>query len=733
MKRLFAAFGGVAVIAMAVLVTVPASGSKPATATISYRNATQVFIQSHTMEGGAPVSLVQTTCNTQPQACDPVTFTVDPTVGGKIDHFAVLELTFDVPSPSQMALAQYPDGCPEDSNPAGACATYLTPFPAPASQQLSFPDPGKSTYRLKVVCRACVNGTYRLTATLKHVFKAASLPPIGDMTPAFKKLQLPDPVTPPGLGGVAPGQLTAQWGEPGIWINQNGYGIVNTFGPTVWITKDGGKTFSKPYDILVKDTYCQSKYAGDADGIVGIDNTFYADNLCLGTDGAVNNESFYNTTGKDADWSSAILAGGVSDRQWYVVDPKNPNILYLSFHGFFAPDINIFKSTDKGRSFFCPETGLPVTAATSFVDCPVTLTSKSTPPVNTTYLDTGLGNVTTRPMIDPRDPNTIYVPYADTVAAHAGTASPARTDSDLTRFRMAVSHDGGKTWAANTDETGQGVVFDSEDGKYFPVTNTSPNDGTMDSTIAHIFIGSAIDRAGNLYILFSLRLGGTTPTHLYMMSSTNGGKAWSAPHQVDKNGLNSNVFPTMVAGDAGRVAMAWYGSKAKDFNDTGSQWAEMYSESVNALSAHPTFSQTRVSDASIPVHSADICQAGTFCAITGGNRNLADFQTIAPDPCGHSVIVYVDDHDNAHSHTVISRQTAGNALYLKTPKSCVGSASTPVSVKRTPRVLGEKQSGSHGKHLPATGLDDRALTLAGAMFAAMAAIVLRKLLTTRHG
>lgn len=45
-------------------------------------------------------------------------------------------------------------------------------------------------------------------------------------------------------------QLTTQFGEPAIWLNKNGYGVVNTFGPTVWVTRDGGKTFSDAYDIL---------------------------------------------------------------------------------------------------------------------------------------------------------------------------------------------------------------------------------------------------------------------------------------------------------------------------------------------------------------------------------------------------------------------------------------------------------------------------------------------------
>jgi hypothetical protein len=253
---------------------------------------------------------------------------------------------------------------------------------------------------------------------------------------------------------------------------------------------------------------------------------------------------------------------------------------------------------------------------------------------------------------------------------------------------MAVSRDGGKTWAANTDVTGQGSVIDTEDGTYFPITNTSPVSGDNDSTLAHIFIGSTIDAKGNLYILFSLRLGKTTPTHLYLMTSKNHGLTWSPPHQVDSNGLGSNVFPAIVAGDPGRIAMTWYGSKANDFNDTKSAWSEMYAQSANALAAKPVFTQSRVSSRATPVHAADICQAGTFCAVTGGNRNLADFQSVTVDPCGYAVLVYTDDHAPA-AHSVVSRQTAGNRLYTKPAAGCPGSAAThPASVP--PRVLGSR-------------------------------------------
>ncbi|MFL6239750.1 MAG: hypothetical protein ACJ735_09725 [Actinomycetes bacterium] len=688
------------------LLSTPSNASNPSSATISYSHPTQVFVNSHPMNGGAPAGFVQTICTTQPNACDPVTFTVDPTRDGKIDHAALLTVIFEPAAPSQMGLAQYPPGCPEDNNPTGACATYFQ-----TSSPYTFPDPGKTTLRLKVVCQSCTNGSYKLTAKLTRDPIAAKLPPAGDTSGAFKTVQLADPAPPTNVGGL-PGQLTSQFGEPGIFINKHGYGIVNTFGPTVWITKDSGKTWGKAFDIIGNDTYCQTKYAGDADAVVGSDNTFYADNLCLGTFGGVDNESFTNPTGNPGDWGAPHPAGGVSDRQWYVLDPKNPKTLYLSFHGFFAPDINIFKSTDGGKHFFCPEDGLPVNPATSTGgDCPVTATSNGTIPVNTQYLDTGLGNVTTRPLIDPANPDLIYVPYADTTAEHAASAAPTRLDSDLTRFKMAVSHDGGKHWAANTDATGQGSIIDTENSKYFPVTNTNALKGDDDSTLAHIFIGAAIDTKGGLYILFSLRLGKTTPTHLYMMSSTNHGATWSAPHQVDSNGLNSNVFPAITAGDPGHIAMTWYGTKSDDFNDTKALWSEMYADSVNALSPKPTFSQSRVSSGDSAVHAADICQAGTLCAVTNGNRNLADYQSVTTDPCGFAVMTYTDDHAPA-AHTMIARQTAGISLYKSPPTGCFGAASTHPVV--TPPVVHPSST-----PLATTGTDSREAWL-GALAIALA-------------
>jgi hypothetical protein len=216
-----------------------------------------------------------------------------------------------------------------------------------------------------------------------------------------------------------------------------------------------------------------------------------------------------------------------------------------------------------------------------------------------------------------------------------------------------------------------------------------------------------------------------------MMSSTDKGATWSRPHQVDSGGLDSNVFPAIVAGDPGRIAMSWYGSRSDDFNDTDALWSEMFAQSVNALTDKPVFTQSRISSGNTPVHAADICQAGTFCIFTNGNRNLADFQSIAVDPCGHAVIVYTDDHA-PDAHTVVSRQTAGNSLYARTPSSCVGrAASVPHqnATKTQTRVRGEKQS---RRGLAATGLPDQGEMLAGTLLLVAAVFLVRSTRRSRR-
>jgi len=641
----------------------PGAAATPSSGALSYAHPSVSWSGSG-MTGSAD-SHRTVTCNAGPPACDNFTLHLDPTQGGQVDPFSLVTLTLTPGDQAQqMTMLLYPPGCDATKFNGPTCYSVLS---NPAT--LSAPPAGD--YTVQVACAACANGSYVVQATLAHV--VPNLPARGDMAQVYSLLTLPTPDANGATTAVGGPQLTTQFGEPAIWLNKKGYGVVNTFGPTVWVTHDGGKTFGDAYDILPNDTVCPSGYAGDADAVTGIDNTYYADNLCLGTVGAVNNEMFVNAAGGDpgsngSNWTGPYLAGGDSDRQWIAPDPVDPNIVYFSYHDLNqVQDIEVYKSTDKGHTWTCPATGLPANAG----PCPAVVTANGGPA--STAPDTLSGNVTTRAMVDPTDHQSIYMPYADAPASHSLTAAPNRGDTDLTRVRMAVSHDGGVTWNANSDPTGQGSVVDADAGTYWP----APASGAEDNVLAHIFIAAGMDTKGGLYMLFSLRLSGQTETHLYLVTSSDHGATWSAPHQVDSGGLSSNVFPAIAVGDPGRVALGWYGSYSHDFNDPTSQWSMMEATTTDALSAHPHFDQVRMSSGTTAVHNADICQAGTFCAVTNGNRNLADYQTGAVDPCGMPVFVYTDDHTGA-GETVVARQTAGTNLYDINPCTGVASSGNPV-------------------------------------------------------
>jgi hypothetical protein len=662
-------------LALPVLATQPTAAATPGSGTLSYAHPSLSW--SGTGMTGSANSKRTVLCNAQATACDNFSLHFDVRQGGVDDRFAVITLKLTPSDNAQMTMLLYGPGCDPTKLNGPSCYAVL-------SNPATIGEPVSGDYVVQVACAACAGASYTVDATLAHI--VPNLPARGDASQVYKLLNLPTPDASKANTAVGGPQLTGQFGEPAIWLNRNGYGVVNTFGPTVWVTRDGGKTFSDAYDIISNDSVCPSGYAGDADAVTGIDNTFYADNLCVGTVGGINNEVFVNQSGGDpgtngANWTGPYLAGGDSDRQWIAPDPVDANILYFSYHDLNqVQDIEVYKSIDKGHTWTCPATGAPANAG----PCPAVVTAGGGPAQ--TAPDTLAGNVTTRAMVDPTDHNSIYMPYADAPASHSATAAPTRGDSELTRFRMAVSHDGGATWNANSDPTGQGSVVDANDGSFWP----APASGAEDNVLAHIFIASAMDTKGGLYALFSLRLSGATQTHIYLVTSTDHGATWSTPHQVDSGGLGSNVFPAIAVGDPGRVALGWYGSLSNDFNDPTSLWSMMEATTTDALSARPHFDQVRMSS-DLPVHSADICQAGTLCAVTGGNRNLADYQTGTIDPCGMPVFVYTDDH-RANGETVVARQTSGTNLYTTSP--CAASAPNAVTQPTTTASGGSNGSGA---------------------------------------
>jgi len=382
---------------------------------------------------------------------------------------------------------------------------------------------------------------------------------------------------------------------------------------------------------------------------------------------------------QEGDWSSDVcssdlvpyIINAASDRQWITADPKTPGTIYFQSHNFADPTIWVYKSTDDGKTWL-PQSNINVMEAISHGS-----------------IDASAANTTT-PIIFSPDGKTMYFTIAapDFVPGVVTAQVPTNPDFPLTKMLLASSTDGGSTWEIST-------IYDSAAKEY----------------IDHGFTPLSIDKAGNLYITWSARPVNDVITTEYFAWSKDHGKTWSKPVQVSQKG-NSNVFPAIGAkGDPGRVDIAWLESPSKDFNDPKAVWTVVMAQSTNAFDANPTWTKTSVSKDI--VHAADICQAGTLCLATGGNRNLLDYIWMDVDNKGMAHIVYT--HDLGEVRTVYASQLGGISTIrpkvLQVPKI------------RKPSVKGTKTT----RHLPATGVGNGLVGIVPIIGAGLAGAYVRRL------
>jgi hypothetical protein len=190
----------------------------------------------------------------------------------------------------------------------------------------------------------------------------------------------------------------------------------------------------------------------------------------------------------------------------------------------------------------------------------------------------------------------------------------------------------------------------------------------------------AVDSAGNLYAVWSQFpfLGGkdTGDSILFWSSSKDEGVTWSDPIQIPTPGLHNNIQPWAAAGDAGRVDVAWYGTKTVDRDpnsgcggaaDADGQWSVYLAETLNGLDRTPAFTQPIVASEHF-VHRGGISGApgGKFC----GNSVMGDFLQLRIGPDGEANIVYADSNNSAGlaiAHPIFVRQNGGIGLRADRP------------------------------------------------------------------
>ncbi|MBW8822344.1 MAG: exo-alpha-sialidase, partial [Streptomyces sp.] len=279
---------------------------------------------------------------------------------------------------------------------------------------------------------------------------------------------------------------------------------------------------------------------------------------------------------------------------------------------------------------------------------------------------------------------------------------------------LIVSEDAGQTWnvrkvpgAHNQDESDPSVAFDKANTVYFGWEDgTNPTETQLGTTSA-AKIAVSHDR----------------------------GKTWSTPYDVGKAlGLRNVQFPEVIAGDAGRAAFAFLGTRGiGDDQHIGfiGTW-DLYV--ATTLDGGKTWRTVDVTPAD-PVQRGCIDLQGTSNKNVADDRlcdqrNLLDFNDITLDKQGRVLVAYTDGcvalcvtNVAGISHSGISmvaRQTGGPRLYRS------ASSTPPVSLPRRDGSGSSSAPGAGaGGALAATG-GSTALAGLAVLLLGTAAVVVRR-------
>jgi hypothetical protein len=343
-----------------------------------------------------------------------------------------------------------------------------------------------------------------------------------------------------------------------------------------WASDDGGRSWPRSGNTGTANG------GGDSDVAVLPDHTVLAADLEAADAAVCLSHDFAKTFDNCNSGITSDHTGPENDREWLTVAGKT---VYLSYHDFTAGIPIIERSDDGGKSW---------QPCGNIID----------PSVATTYTPQG-GTLVAKPVVG-KD-GTVYVEFItpDSAAPPVGAT--------LDNVYMAVSPKGGCQG---------GVQF-----KNYKVFSNSSAD------LGKIFLADAIDGGGQLYILAGGKTDKAQPnTNLWLFTSTDGGQHWSQPIPANPPELTANVFPWVDGGPAkGQLAIGWFGTNSNpDPNNLTSQWRYYGGAS---LDGGRSFAYTTITPDVI--HYGDICTQGIFCGLVPpgqGNRNLADFASVAVDP-----------------------------------------------------------------------------------------------------
>jgi hypothetical protein len=224
----------------------------------------------------------------------------------------------------------------------------------------------------------------------------------------------------------------------------------------------------------------------------------------------------------------------------------------------------------------------------------------------------------------------------------------------LSHTNCGVSADGGTTFLTSAPHgvgcAFQGAPVSDVNGVLYEPTSqcglhvrSTPDNGLSwtDHTVGFASVSDAPDLAvtpdGTLYLAYM-----DASWHPAFARSTDGGAHWTGPYAVTVPGLVGGLFPTVVAGADGRIALSFYGTTDDaagwDHNPGNApdsiRWNGYVAIVTDAAAATPTVSSQQV--------TADPLQYGCLSKLGGCLNNIADYADIEVGPDGRVYAVFVD-------------------------------------------------------------------------------------------
>jgi hypothetical protein len=197
-------------------------------------------------------------------------------------------------------------------------------------------------------------------------------------------------------------------------------------------------------------------------------------------------------------------------------------------------------------------------------------------------------------------------------------------------FTFSYSHSGGADSIGGVSGAGYSVTRDG--GLIWTAGQAAQLEGRQ---LGLGLVTGAADDAGNVYLTWGEALGDDSDDlAIFVVASQDDGVTWGDKVRVDA-GTGSKVFPVIVAGEAGKIAVAYYeGSEAAFPDDMDGTWnvTLAYTSDFfgNATFAHGQLTTT-------PVKEGPICISGTSCT---ANREFADYFDAVRMPDGRVGVTY---------------------------------------------------------------------------------------------